>query len=177
MVKAYLIKLPIFSHLTLLWRPWKASFCVISENSSNFKKNGWFGLWWSAVEDFRRNRSRCLHGSYARPLGVGSSTLWLISLYQNPPSSVLTVLTLLICSAMRDRSVILITLLTDLIVKANNLIQLCSGGYLIRNISLLSCFWDKKNIDHDSIIYVNWNPLVFQVGAPGQTSFYQPVTA
>ena len=39
---------------------------------------------------------------------------------------------------------ILITLLTDLIVKANNLIQLCSGGYLIRNISLLSRFWKKK---------------------------------
>ena len=72
---------------------------------------------------------------------------------------------------------ILITLLTDLIVKANNLIQLCSGGYLIRNISLLSRFWKKKNIHHDSIIYVNWNPFVFQVGAPGQNSFYQPVTA
>lgn len=32
---------------TLLWRPWKASFCVISENSSNFKKKR---LIWPVME-------------------------------------------------------------------------------------------------------------------------------
>ncbi len=127
-------------HLTLLWRPWKASFCVACDGVQLRISEG-------------TGAGACIAPVESRDYRA--------LLPQNPPSSVLTVLIcLLICSAMRrDRSVIRITLLTgDLTSKPTTWFNYVPEVIWskICCYSLLSGFWKKKtNIHHDSIIYVN----------------------